>query len=165
MTKKYLLMGFRKDEWRSSVEGEGHGIEVDRGCFGKLTGSAFQPQPHIWALLRRIDLYSAIAISIFLDSAPSRPKTPISHHSCARTASAAAMFALDECPRWTGTGSAPDEAPGALGRPLWFVFIPKTGRFGPFMLVAGSQSNSQRRCFRETENITLTHTCKRIGGS
>ena len=50
-------MGFRKDEWRSSVEGEGHGIEVDRGCFGKLTGSAFQPQPHIWELLRRIDLY------------------------------------------------------------------------------------------------------------
>ena len=39
------------------LTGKDTAVEVDRGRFGKLTGSAFQPQPHIRALLRWIDLY------------------------------------------------------------------------------------------------------------
>ncbi|EJK55978.1 hypothetical protein THAOC_24215 [Thalassiosira oceanica] len=39
------------------LRGKDTAVEVDRGRFGKLNGSAFQPRSHIWALLRRIDLY------------------------------------------------------------------------------------------------------------
>ena len=112
----------------SPFRGKDTTVEVDRGRFGKLMMSTFQPTSRIRASRGGSTFISAVAIYIFLDPAHHGRNTPIGHHSCARTASVAAISAPDECHRWTDTRSAPDEAPGAFGRPLRVDIVPQTGR-------------------------------------
>ncbi|EJK52802.1 hypothetical protein THAOC_27890 [Thalassiosira oceanica] len=136
------------------LRGKDTAVEVDRGHFGKLNGSAFQPRSHIWALLRRIDLYFGNSDLHLFGFSPQGRNTPISCHSCAHAASAAAISAPDECHWWTGTTrSAPGEARGPAGGLSGSIF-PKTGRFRPVRaLVARSKPvELATRCFRETEN-------------
>ena len=133
--------------------GKDTAAEVDRGHFGKLTGSAFQPRAHIWALLRRIDLYFGNSDFHLFGFSPSRRKY-VHQPSflrpcvvCGGDIRSRRVSLVDRDTERFRRGS------GGPRGPLRVDLFPETGRFRPVRaLVARSQSNSQRRCFRDTEN-------------
>ena len=124
------------------LRGEDTAAAVDRGHFGKLTGSAFQPQPHIWALLRRIDLYFGNSDLHLFGIGPITAENAHQPSFLRRTASAAAISAPDECHWWAGTRSAPDEARGPREA--------SPGRSFPL-----SWAISARSCSRRQEPVEL----------
>ena len=132
------------------LRGKDTAVEVDRGRFGKLTGSAFQPRSHIWALLRRIDLYFGNSDFHLFGFSPSRPKyahQPSFLRPCGVADGDIHSRRVSLVDRDTERSR---RGPGGLSGS---IFSPKLGDFGPFVLfVARSQVNSQQRCFRETEN-------------
>ena len=101
-------------------------------------------------LLWRIDLYFGGSDLHLFGFGPSRPNTPIGHHSRAHTASVAAISAPGVCNRWIDTRSAPDEALGAFGRPLRVDIAPKCGDVCQFMTGANLALEPNSRAERLT---------------
>ena len=119
------------------------------GVLESSRGLLFTDVSHA-GLLWRIDLYFGGSDLHLFGFGPSRPNTPIGHHSRAHTASVAAISAPGVCNRWIDTRSAPDEALGAFGRPLRVDIAPKCGDVCQFMTGANLALKPNSRAERLT---------------
>ena len=122
------------------LRGKDTAVEVDRGRFGKLTGSAFQPRSHIWALLRRIDLYFGNSDFHLFGFSPSRPKyahQPSFLRPCGVADGDIHSRRVSLVDRDTERSR---RGPGGLSGS---IFSPKLGDFGPFVLSSPGASRTR----------------------